>query len=283
MPKAVSPKLRSRLVDDPAEFFGGPLLLTAPHMDDCVLACGGTLARIAKIRKVEVVYATDGTASPSPEGRGPTRRSPELESIRMTETKRALAILGVPEENLTFLGLPDGELSDRSDELLGALIDLIERKRPAYVLTPFRFDRHPDHVALNKAVTAALSRVGDPPQLFEYFVYHRWRLLPSGDVRSYIGEDQLCAVDIDDVSERKRKSLDYFRSQTTNFFHWQTRPVLTPTLLDEFCREPEHFLRYDPARPDTTIFDRLVPWIRIANRLETPLKRRKDQLLALLK
>jgi LmbE family N-acetylglucosaminyl deacetylase len=280
MPKAVNPTLRSRLADDPAELFGGPLLLTAPQMDDCVLACGGTLARLAQLREIDVVYATDGTASPSPEGGS---RLPELESIRMTETKRALAILGVPAENLTFLGLPDGGLSERSDELLDGLTDLIERKRPTCVLAPFRFDRHPDHVALNTAVTAALSRISDAPQLFEYFVYHRWRLLPSGDVRSYIGDDQLRAVDIGEVAQRKRKSLDCFRSQTTNFFDWQTRPVLTPTLLDEFCDGPEYFLRFDPARQDTAIFDRLVPWIRIANRLETRLKRRKDQLLALLK
>jgi hypothetical protein len=51
-------------------------------------------------------------------------------------------------------------------------------------------------------------------------------------------------------------------------------------LLDGVSREPECFLKFDPAVPGTRIFDGPTLWIRIAHRLESPLKRVKDRLVA---
>jgi LmbE family N-acetylglucosaminyl deacetylase len=151
------------------------------------------------------------------------------------------------------------------------------------VLIPFRYDRHPDHLAVNRSAHAALGRENSRAQLFEYFVYYRWRMLPSGDVRTYIRADQLLAVDIETVAERKRTALERFRSQTTRYYSWQDRPILSQTSLDEACRQPEVFLRHDPALAGVAVFTGARGWIRFVHAFEPMAKRRKDQVMALIR
>ena len=268
---------------DPTEIFCGRLLLTVPHMDDGVLACGGTLARLPEKERIHVVYATDGMASPAPVLPWRDSISPDLGRVRTEEARAALEHLGIPEHNVHFLDLPDGRLTRHRGELSRALAVLIARIEPDHVLTPFRYDRHPDHLALNRAVARVLCETGSTAELLEYFVYYRWRLLPGGDVRAFIRPELLFEVDVGPVSARKRAVLDLFRSQTTKFYPWQTRPNLTPELLDDVSRTPECFLRFDSSLPGAAVFVRWVPWIRLVHRLEPLLKKRKDQAVALLR
>jgi LmbE family N-acetylglucosaminyl deacetylase len=269
---------------DPGAFFDGRLLLTVPHQDDGVLACGGTIARLPDPKAVHVVYATDGSRSPEPVLPWGDRAGPDLVDVRADEAREAMTSLGVPVENVHFLALPDGALRGHATELSASLAELVARIRPNHVLTPFRYDRHTDHLALNRAVTTleGEGKLGEAV-VTEYFVYHYWRLLRRGDVRAYIRPGLLQQVEIEEVFRRKRGALDRFRSQTTRFYEWQTRPNLTPQLLDAVSREPEVFLRYDRRMPGARVFRGNVPWIRAAHRLEPVLKKRKDQAVALLK
>jgi len=98
------------IVVDPAEVFRGTIVLAVPHMDDCVLGCGGTLAQLSCGRTVHVIYATDGQASPAPVWPWLDRRVPDLAPTRADEARAAMGHLGVPQENIHFLGLPDGQL-----------------------------------------------------------------------------------------------------------------------------------------------------------------------------
>jgi len=50
---------------DPVEFFPGRVVVVVPHMDDCVLAVGGTIARLANKEHIHFIYATDGMGSPA--------------------------------------------------------------------------------------------------------------------------------------------------------------------------------------------------------------------------
>jgi LmbE family N-acetylglucosaminyl deacetylase len=177
--------------------------------------------------------------------------------------------------------LPEGELGKHRRRLVSALRESVERINPSHILMPFRYDRHADHLALNRAVLTACEEGAYQGRLLEYFVYYRCRLLPTGDIRAYIHPQYLLEVNIEDVSARKRAALDHFKSQTTRFYPWQTRPNLTSQLLDEVSHTPELFLRYDASVPGPDVFDRCVPWIRIAHRLEPVLKKRKDQIVAL--
>src|SRR5690606_6522201 len=112
-------------------------------------------------------------------------------------------------------------------------------------------------------------------QVVEYFVYYRWRLLPKKRIQKYIKPQFLFQLDISDVAKKKRQALDCYQSQTTLFYPWQTRPILTPTLLDEECQNLEYFLIANPSVRGAAVFSNLSLWIRIAHRLEPFLQRWK--------
>ena len=269
---------------DPVAFFNGTILIVAPHMDDEILACGGTIARLPQKECVHVVYATDGMKSPSPIVPWRDAITPDLGEVRMQESREAIKSLGIPEANAHFLRLPEAQLPEHLASLREALLDIINRLRPAHILMPFRYDRHPDHLVINHVITAVYQKNLLPHvQLSEYFVYYRWRLLPARDVRQYIRPEHLLAVDIQAVAVDKRRALDCFKSQTTIYYPWQTRPILTPILLDEECQQPEFFLRYDPAVTGAAVFSKLVIWIRIVHRLEPFLQRWKYRVGAFIR
>lgn len=264
---------------NPIEIFQDTVVVIAPHMDDGVLACGGSIAQLPQKDKIHVVYATDGMKSPAPVIPWRDSSSPDLGAIRMREAIAAMGFLGIPPENIHFLGLPEGRLRRHSEPLRSSLEELILQIRPANILLPFRYDRHPDHLAINHIVTAFHRQGLIQAQLVEYFVYYRWRLLPTRDVRKHIHPEYLIEVDIEEVRSQKREALDHFKSQTTKFYPWQTRPILTPILLDDVCQNPELYLCYEPSVPGASVFSDSAAWIRIAHRLEPFLQRWKYRVM----
>jgi LmbE family N-acetylglucosaminyl deacetylase len=204
----------------------------------------------------------------------------DLCAVRKSESIAAMGLLGVPRANLRFLDLPEAGLPRVTAALQRLLRERLDELRPDHVFAPFRYDRHPDHLAVNRAATQAYLDGAFTGTLTEYFVYHRWRLLPGGNIRRYIRAECLSSIDIGAVASRKRAALACFKSQTTRYFAWQTRPILTPELLDDECLGPELFLRYDAAWSGTRVFTGAVPWIRIAHRLEPKLQKWKYHVKA---
>jgi LmbE family N-acetylglucosaminyl deacetylase len=268
---------------EPNSFFQGTMLIAAPHMDDGVLACGGTISQLAEKERVFFVYATDGSRSPVPVSRWQGSVSPNLTAIREREARAALGVLGIPQDNIHFLGLPDAELRAHSDELGHSVGELVRQIAPSHVLIPFRYDRHPDHLALNQVVTRLLKSGKCAVSLTEYFVYYRWQLIPGRDIRRHIQSDLLLAVDVQTCSSKKKRALMCFTSQTTRFFDWQDRPILPEQRVDEMSHAPEVFLGCDPDYPGASVFGGSRLWIRLVHKLEPGLKQRKDQALALWK
>ena len=98
------------------------LMAVGAHPDDAEIACGGTLARLArKGYAVGIVDLTDG--EPTPHSPGP--------DVRLAEAKRAAEILGVPVR--VNLNLPNRRLFD-SFESRVALAKIFRRFRPKVVL-----------------------------------------------------------------------------------------------------------------------------------------------------
>jgi len=265
---------------NPGQLFSGVVLVVAPHMDDEVLACGGSLAGLPDKNKVYVVYATDGKRSPVRTAGAP---SPDLVAIREGEAREALSVLGIPEPNIRFLGLPDGHLRQYVDRLAQALAGLIHSIQPDQILVPFRYDRHPDHLALNRATAQAAAQWGSAAKMYEYFVYYRYRLLPGGDIRNFILPDLTINIDTRAWSELKREALLRYRSQTTLFYHWQSRPILPPKRIEEVSQQQEIFLASDPGFPGASVFGKAKTWIRLVHLIEPQVKNGKERLLDLLK
>jgi LmbE family N-acetylglucosaminyl deacetylase len=257
--------------------FPGGVLLVAPHMDDETLGCGALLTSFDWNGRMHVAFATDGALSPVETAASP---SIELPGIRRREALAAMAVLGVEDSNVHFLDLPDGGLRSHTSRLATRLRELVDRTRPAFLLVPFRYDRHPDHLAINH-VAVHLVREDRSRQLrlIEYFVYARWRLLPSGDVRRCLRPGRGVEIRPDAAAMRKRMALACYRSQTTLFYPWQKRPILTNELVNRVCAEPETFVVHGPASFERKVFARSRGWIPVAHRIEPVLKRGKDRVV----
>lgn len=268
---------------DPITYFIGTMVILAPHMDDEVLACGGIIAKLQQKDRIHIVYATDGMKSPAPIVPGRDSVSPDLGEVRMMESKAAMKLLGVREENLHFLRLPEAKLKNHASTLRELLKESIKEINPDFIFVPFRYDRHPDHLIINQVATEGCQQGWYQAQLIEYFVYYRWRLLPAGDIRKYIRPNNLIAIDIQDVAKLKRMALDCFKSQTTIYYPWQTRPILTSKLMDEECQNPELFLLHNPALRRAAVFSKAILWIKLAHYLEPFLQKWKYRVGAFLK
>jgi LmbE family N-acetylglucosaminyl deacetylase len=268
---------------DPFELLPGTVLIVAPHMDDEALACGGLIAKLPRKERIHIVYATDGMKSPAPIIAGRDAISPDLGEVRVQEAVTAMNLLGVPAENLHFLCLPEAQLQKHTGRLLELLKEKVLQTAPDHVFVPFRFDRHPDHLAVHSVMASLFEQGLLAARPIEYFVYYRWRLMPKGDIRKYIQPDMLYRLDIADAASQKREALDCYTSQTTIYYPWQTRPILTPMLLDEECQNPEFFLMPGATRSAARVFTGAVGWIRVAHRLEPFLQRWKYYIGATIK
>jgi LmbE family N-acetylglucosaminyl deacetylase len=268
---------------DLGQLSSSTIVIVAPHMDDEALACGGLIARLPNKNQIHLIYVTDGMQSPAPIIAGRDEISPDLGKIRMQESMEAMKLLGVPEHNLHFLCLPEAELHKDISSLRGLVREKIKSIAPQYVLVPFRYDKHLDHLAVNHVVAADIGQGILSAKLIEYFVYYRWRLMPKRDIRKYIKPQFLFVLDISDVAMQKRKSLDCFTSQTTIYYPWMSRSILTPGLLEEECQNPEYFLSAPASLSGTDVFSGPVLWIRLVHHLEPILLRWKYFTLSLLK
>jgi LmbE family N-acetylglucosaminyl deacetylase len=263
-----------------ARILTGPMLVLAPHMDDETLGCGGTMYLHDDKAKIHCLFATDGAGSPAP--LLPWQGQPDagLAARRREEARAATGKLGIPASNLHFLDLPDGNLSSHRRRLETALADALEQLQPEFVFAPFRFDVHPDHVALNRAIRNVLLRLPSPPVLLEYFVYHRLRFVRGGDVLHAIAAERLVEVDTPPVAAAKRAALACYLTQTTVEYPWQERPILTEDSLRQRCAAPEVFLPTDPAAPLADGIGPDASRIRLATLAMRWGKRPKDRAVA---
>lgn len=258
---------------------GGPLLVIAPHMDDESLGCGLLLAGHARKESLHLLFVTDGSHSPEPSAGADQAARRELARTREQEARAAMAVLGVPANNASFLGFEDGTLATCKPELQTALVEQIRRTGARTVLVPFRYDRHPDHLAISHAVADAHREGAVTASVIEYFVYSQWRLLRGGDIRNYLPAGDLRQRQpTNETATLKRRAIECHRSQVSCFFDWQTRPILTRELVERVCLEPEVYLLHDTRRPGRKALSRSRTWVPMAHRLEPWLKRCKDRL-----
>ena len=112
---------------------GKSVLVFTPHPDDDTFMCGGTMELLAKHGNTVriVIYTNDNKGSLDLEM---TRE--RLAVIRRAEEEAACAVLGIPKENLTWLGYEDGDLEYANPQRLrGEACRLIKKFRPDAVFT----------------------------------------------------------------------------------------------------------------------------------------------------
>ena len=128
---------------------GCDLLVIAPHSDDAEIGLGGTLRMLAnRGRRVWVVDLTRGELG-----------SNATVDERWREAEAASEVLGLT--GRAQLELPDGFVDPTSADQAAAVVDVLRRLRPRWVVTAPDPVRHPDHLATPPLVERAcfLSRL----------------------------------------------------------------------------------------------------------------------------
>lgn len=189
------------------------VLILAPHIDDEIIGTGGAIqGALSAGAQVKIVYMTNGDdsfGSAITESKSLTTTPDEFVALgeqRMQEGKNATKILGVPENNLIFLGYPDKGLTPMlgsnystpytsastrfnynpyqgtyqakqtytGTNVIDNLQNIINDYKPDIIFVSHSRDQHPDHSAtyqyLQRALT--LTTLDKKPQVYAYLVHY---------------------------------------------------------------------------------------------------------------
>lgn len=126
------------------------VLVLAPHHDDEVLGCGGTLLKyLEQDTKVTLVYLTDG------------RYGIKAGESNVRKSEAILAWSSYKEVNQTFCDFTDSRLSESKNEAIDFLKEILSNIKPEIIYTPWIVDRHVDHTYTSLFLADSLEAMGD--------------------------------------------------------------------------------------------------------------------------
>lgn len=183
------------------------ILVVAPHPDDDVLGCGGSIIQHTNHgHRVTIVYLTSGDAGDQ------TKSKLELASLREKEAQASAAVMCV--SDCIFMRMPDGELENSAKSLI-PMVELIRGKKPEIVYVTHAQDQHQDHRIANEIVFESVIRAaryahqeckGNPWRVGTVLLYEVWTPLTQVN---YI-------ENITDVMDKKIEALSKHKSQLAN-------------------------------------------------------------------
>ena len=166
---------------------GENILVLAPHPDDEVLGCGGTLYKHSQGGvQITVLYLTTGAQA--------TEKT--LIQERQEEAKRGGKVLGI--NRFEFWDYPKQSLP-ASEETVNKMEEFLSFAHFDLVYLPSFLDNHVDHRVTNEIFVRACERLKKPPECYAYEVWTP--LIPNR------------FVDITDVIDVKRKAIMFHKSQ----------------------------------------------------------------------
>ncbi len=124
------------------------VLVIAPHPDDEVIGCGGTILRhVAQGDDVHVAYVTDGSASRAGNLSG--------EQMRVTRKQEAFAAASLLNVQPHWFGLSEESFAvNTAQEMLATLIADLQ---PTILYVPPRIDFHPIHIQTSQIMAAIIA------------------------------------------------------------------------------------------------------------------------------
>jgi LmbE family N-acetylglucosaminyl deacetylase len=212
-----------------------PVLIVAPHPDDETLGCGGAIALLcAHHYPVWVLVITDGTQSHPRSRKYPALA---LQQLREQETRTAISKLGVISDAVTFLLLPDGELTTAIGLPANQTLcrEYLNKIAPKTIFLPWRYDPHPDHRATWELVTSAIADCGITAKLIEYPIWD-WDIQQSKQLPN-ANQISSWRLDIQPVLDLKQQAIVAYASQITNLIDDDPEGFrLTPAMLAHFAQ-----------------------------------------------
>lgn len=218
---------------DPAVLvpLGARAVIVSPHPDDEILGTGGLLAKLSDLgRKVLIIAVTDGTASHPDSSEWPTAK---LAATRPQETRDALQRLHMKHVALVRLHLPDGGGETFEPELADALKALLEPGD--MVFGTWRFDGHPDHESVGRAVAMVAGALDLP---FVEVPVWTWHWATPEDSRVPWSRARRIVLDPATLG-RKLHAVQAFRSQIEADGSTGRAPILPAHVLERLTRPYE--------------------------------------------
>lgn len=203
------------------EIFGNlnKVLVVLAHPDDNEIICGGTVARLIEAgKKVRVLVMTNG-------GKGMRGRTDVNEQdfavLRVEEQKKAGRELGLKDEEMFNLGIPDGEL-EKTIANIGKVVFHIREFKPEIIITHnpdehintfspevhwvnHRDHRHTASIVLDAAYPYSRDTAFFPEQLKNGLTPHSVGKFLLSDF--YTHPDVL-AFEVSSVLEKRKKALE---------------------------------------------------------------------------
>jgi len=185
-------------IDLPA---GQRIMVLAPHMDDEVIGCGGTLRKcVLSGKDVTVVYLTDGRQGDRyPPNIGPhelLQRQQKIIEIRKDEARQACEVLGI--NTMHFLDGEDQRLHS-TPKMRGALSKILTDFQPDTLFVPFFLENHPDH---RETARILVETTMEMSLNCECYAYEVWTAIYPN-----------CMIDISSVAETKQFAILRYQSQ----------------------------------------------------------------------
>lgn len=167
------------------------ILVIAPHPDDEIFGCGGTLALLRQQAcHIKVVVVTDGQAGDPLD----YLDGKDVATHRRQETCKALAVLGI--DDVVFLHHADGHYQ-HSEKSHTEFDEILDTFRTDWLFLPSVLDYHRDHVAVSLSMLAVWQQRGWHERVFFYEI---WAPIPASWV-----------VDISAVFELKRQAIHCYQ------------------------------------------------------------------------
>jgi len=126
-------------------------------------------------------------------------------AIREGEARNVARLLGVPQENLTFLSATDGSVCDEIASLLPKFRDLMDAARPDRVCCGAFEQGHIDHDATNYLVNQSFSGPVLEIPFYHTYLTRIQRINRFSDPRG----EEILELDVDDQALKKRIARQY--------------------------------------------------------------------------
>ena len=216
----------------------------APHPDDEALGCGGLIAHLTdRNQTVHVVFVSDGAMSHPNSVKYP--RAARI-ALREQEARDACRVLGVAEDFVHFLRLPDGAVPRRPDEAgqfeaaVRQVAEYLTEWKVDTIVVPWRRDAHPDHQATWAICRSAADRHRTTYRWIEYPVW-MWETTQVTDLPE-ADEMIVWRLPIDTQLARKERAVHAHTSQYAGLIDDDPQGFqLQEGMLDHFRRPFEVF------------------------------------------
>ena len=219
----------------------GPAVILSPHPDDETLGCGGLIAAArAAGRDVLVMILTDGSGSHPGSLKYP---APALTQLRREESRAAVAVLGVPAEQVIFVDLKDTAAPSSGpafDATVSRIEEVVRKSGASALFVTSGLDPHCDHQAAAAMAGAVAAR--QPALRLWFYPIWSWHLPEEATIETALPRGVRFAIG--PAAGRKRAAIDAYASQMTELidddpagFHF------VPETLEPFLRPYETFIQ----------------------------------------